>query len=356
MTKQLFLLGTGFIGGTLLSELLPKRPDLSITALVRSDDNAAQLKALGVQPLKGRLEDGEIIAEAASKADIIVHAATADDLPSVRAVIKGIKERSNKSSKIIYIHTSGAGVISKDARISKCDLFTDLDPEGIDQRVSDSAPHRNVDLFIRDELANAHSERENNASVAILLPPIIYGLGTGPFNKFSISVPALYRATIKQGTGISVGEGSNQCDAVHVCDLANAYLRILEELEKTEPGSIGGPYWFAETEQFDLFSLSQCVSTALQSYGKSDGKVIKASDHDQDLLINAFADFFPPGLVDADVETKANAAAILWGAFGSDARSSADRLRGLGWCPAPGRLPILESVEKEEIPELIKQK
>lgn len=70
MTKQLFLLGTGFIGGTLLSELLSKRPDLSITALVRSDDNAAQLKALGVQPLKGRLEDGEIIAEAASKADV----------------------------------------------------------------------------------------------------------------------------------------------------------------------------------------------------------------------------------------------------------------------------------------------
>lgn len=70
MTQNLFLLGTGFIGGTLLTELLSKRRDLTITALVRSDDKAAKLQSLGVRPLKGDLDDEELIAEAASKADV----------------------------------------------------------------------------------------------------------------------------------------------------------------------------------------------------------------------------------------------------------------------------------------------
>jgi len=355
MTKNLFLLGTGFIGGTLLTELLSRRGDLAITALIRSDDKASKLQSLGVTPLKGDLNDEDLIAEAASKADIIIHAATADHLPSARAVVKGIKARSNKSSKSIYIHTSGAAVIAEDARLSEGTTFSDLEPDKIDKHAPDSASHRDVDLHIRDQLGNARSEEENNARVAILMPPIIYGLGTGPFNNVSISVPALYKATIKQGTGISVGEGKNVCDAVHVRDLANGYLHILEELEKTSPGSAGGPYWFAETEQFELFSLVQKVSTVLQAAGKSDGQVKKASQDEHDLLISSFEEFFPPGLINADPETKAKAAAGLWVAFGSNASTKADRLRRLGWGPQSGRLSLLESVEKEEIPELLKR-
>lgn len=245
-------------------------------------------------------------------------------------------------------------MIAEDARHSKGTTYSDLEPDKIDQ-VPDSASHRDVDLVIRDHLANPQSEKEHNARVAIVMPPVIYGLGNGPFNKMSITVPALYKATVKQGTGVSVGEGKNICDGVHVKDLVNGFLYILEELEKTSPGSGGGPYWFAETERFELFSLVQRVSTVLHSAGKSDGRVTKASENDHDLLISSFQDFFPPGLIDADAETKAKAAAGLWVAFGSNASTSADRLRSLGWTPEPGRLSILASVEKEEIPELLKR-
>ncbi|CAK1364715.1 unnamed protein product [Cercospora beticola] len=332
--------------------LLSPRPDLSITTLVRSNDKEAHLKSLGVTTLKGDLDDEELIAEAAGKADIIIHAATADHLPSARAIIKGIQQRLNKSSKLIYIHTSGAAVVAEDARRSAGTTFSDLEPEKLDQQVSDSAPHRGIDLHIRDQLGNPKSEKEHNARVAILLPPIIYGLGTGPLNNLSITVPALYRATIDQGTGVSIGDGKNVYDAVHVRDLADAYLRILREMEGTDPGSGGGPYWFAETEQFEFRALTQRVSSALQSYGKSDGKVTKASEDDHDRLIGAFGAFFPPSLADADSDTKANAIAILWVVFGSNSITKADRLRKLGWGLAPGRLSILDSVEREEIPYL----
>lgn len=97
------------------------------------------------------------------------------------------------------------------------------------------------------------------------------------------------------------------------------------------------------------------MSIALQSAGKSDGQVTKASQDVHDLLISSFEDFFPPSLIDADPETKAKAAAGLWVAFGSDASTKADRLRRLGWSAKSGRLSILESVEKEAIAELLRR-
>jgi len=268
--------------------------------------------------------------------------------------VKGIKRRSSKSGKVVYIHNSGAAVIAQKEDSAGVPRFSDLDAERIDKDTPDTAYHRDVDLHIRKELANEESEQEHNARVAILMPPIIYGVGTGPFNKASITVPALCRATVTQGTGISVGNGENTIDAVHVQDLVDAYLVILAEMEKTEPGHAGGPYWFAETEHYQAISLTQRISTVFQRHGKSDGKVTMAAPTDHNLIINAFSGLFPPGLADADQETKARAANFLYVAFASTAQSSADRLRKLGWGPRPGRLSILESVENVEIPEFLK--
>lgn len=110
-----------------------------------------------------------------------------------------------------------------------------------------------------------------------------------------------------------------------------------------------------EPSSSSFFSLVQRISMALQSAGKSDRQVTKASQDVHDLLISSFEDFFPPGLIDADPETKAKAAAGLWVAFGSDASTKADRLRRLGWSAESGRLSILESVEKEAIAELLRR-
>lgn len=284
---------------------------------------------------------------------IIIHAATADHLPSARAVVRGIKNRADKTKKVIYLHTSGAGVIAQDPRdpAGIPPPFSDLDPERIDKDVKDTADHREIDLHIRNELGNAQAEKQHNALVAILMPPVIYGLGTGPFNKDSILVPALCKATVNLGTGISVGEGKNSMDAVHVQDLADAFLIIITEMEKAEASA--GLYWFTETDHVEAYALSQLISTVLERHGRSDGKVIQASPEDHDVIIKAFASFLPPGTADADVETKAQAAGVLYRTFASAAHSKADRLRGLGWSPRPGRLPILESLENDEIPKFV---
>jgi len=60
-----------------------------------------------VHYVKGELGSHEVIKKAAAEHDVVIHAATADDEPSVRAVLAGIEERSAKGLKTVYIHTSG---------------------------------------------------------------------------------------------------------------------------------------------------------------------------------------------------------------------------------------------------------
>ena len=65
---SLLLLGTGFIGGSVLAGLLDEGK-YEITALSRSDDKAKKLHELGVKTIKGSLDD-EIIVKAAKEHDV----------------------------------------------------------------------------------------------------------------------------------------------------------------------------------------------------------------------------------------------------------------------------------------------
>lgn len=65
----LFLVGTGFIGGSLLTALL-EADQYTITALCRKDDQAKLLKKLGVTPMMGSLDSHDLIKDATVASDV----------------------------------------------------------------------------------------------------------------------------------------------------------------------------------------------------------------------------------------------------------------------------------------------
>lgn len=69
MSKSLFLLGTGFIGGSVLTALLEKK-EYRISALSRDPKKSERLKALGVRPVEGELSSDEVISKEATEADV----------------------------------------------------------------------------------------------------------------------------------------------------------------------------------------------------------------------------------------------------------------------------------------------
>ncbi|PWN34429.1 NAD(P)-binding protein, partial [Meira miltonrushii] len=241
--KNLFLIGPGFIGGSLLVRLKETRPDLNLRALTRREEQAKELRSLGIEPILGELNDAATIKKAVQESDIVIHTATADDAPSAFAVVDGIKERKDKNKKIIYIQTSGNDELTWSAKSlagTSIEERTLSDAEGDETlengRIQPDAYHRHVDGPLREKLFNDEAEKEFNASTTIMMPPLIYGIGSEPWKRISIQIPMLTTTMLKKGL-FTLPEGfKGAWNGVWVHDLVEAYLVLLKELEAHTPG------------------------------------------------------------------------------------------------------------------------
>lgn len=317
MVPSLFLVGTGYIGGTILDALLSRRKgEFEISALTRNKDQAKILEDLGVRPVFGTLDDSDVIENEARKSDVIIHVATADHLPSAEAIISGIRKREPKTTPVVYIHTSGTGVLldNADGRFASSKIYSDLRPEDIDA-LDPKAPHREVDLAVS---AAARDASLKNARIGIILPPLIYGVGTGPFNKLSIQSPALIRSAIKRGYVGQIGEGKPIWNNVHIADLANAYLVLIDAYMKEDlqanPEHNKSVYFFAESGENSWRSLSETFGQVLHSKG-------------------VIPDPEPRPLTDDVMNDDLFGVEVAKATFGGNSRAKGDRLRLLGWKP-----------------------
>ncbi|KAL8286192.1 hypothetical protein RQP46_004680 [Phenoliferia psychrophenolica] len=296
------------IGGSLLQSLL-NSDKYSITALTRGEDKAEKLRALGVKAIIGSLDSDDLIVKATLENDIIIHTATADDQPSVKSVLKGLAQRPASRTPAVYIHTSGTGLIADEGKgLHATDhIFSDKRPEEIDA-LPDTAYHRDVDLLIKNAV---YGKQVGSARVAIILPPLIYGIGTGPLNRLTIQIPTWVRESIKAKAVTITGEGKSIWNNIHVADLVLAYETLLDSL-------LNGPpphplYYFAETGQHRWLEV-----------GKKIHQVLLAK-----------------GLVDSELKFDKTP-----NYMGSNSRSSADLLREKGWRPTQ-TLSVLDSIPDE---------
>ena len=113
---------------------------------------------------------------------------------SAQAIMEGIAQRPVSASPVIYIHTSGTGVLADPHHgdVESTKIFDDLKPEEIDD-LDPKQPHRGIDILVRDKAKQLAAK----AKTAIILPPNIYGIGSGPVNQISIQTPALIRFALK---------------------------------------------------------------------------------------------------------------------------------------------------------------
>ena len=128
---------------------------------------------------------------------IILHIGDAsDNLPAIKAIVEGLSLRSISQTPAILIHTSGTAILLdyvQGASVSS-KIYSDLDQKAIDA-VPDTQFHRNVDTYIRQKVDSG--TLYGKAKVAIIVPPTVYGIGSGPFKKTSIQLPFLIRFAIK---------------------------------------------------------------------------------------------------------------------------------------------------------------
>ena len=337
---NIFITGvTGYIGGSLLTGLLqhPNASNFKITALIRGDENRVKkLASVGVTPLIGSNDSHDVIEKAASESDVVFHTAnSADDVPSAKSIISGLNERIQATGKpVIYIHTSGTGILIEDVRGEKGSntVYNDLNPDQING-LADTQIHRNVDLLV----SNA-AKANPQLKAVIVFPPLIYGIGTGLFNRTSIQLPMLVRAALKRGKAETIGAGESTWDNVHIDDLVDGYIILLDQLlaaygpdakpdAKPSPYLTTGPegYYFAENGRNSWKQIAEKIGEVLHKKGISKSPNVTT---------------FPDGEVDSAIEGPFPRQVV-----GSQSNSTAQRIRKLGW--KPHRPSLLDSVEEQ---------
>ncbi|WP_422758088.1 NAD-dependent epimerase/dehydratase family protein [Paenarthrobacter sp. C1] len=204
---HIFVTGaTGYIGQAVSQRFL--QAGHSVSGLVRSESGAKALRARGINPVLGGLDDATTLREAALAADAVVDTATADHADSTQVFLSALEGTGKK-----FIRTSGTGV------------YTDLAQGELNQTVfTEDVVHDPAEIvatrYSTDQAVTEASGR--GIHTVVLRPSMIFGDGA------SEQLPLLIRQAITSGRSLYVGRGDNRWSNVYISDLAEAYLLALE--------------------------------------------------------------------------------------------------------------------------------
>ncbi|KAJ7229312.1 hypothetical protein B0H12DRAFT_1264549 [Mycena haematopus] len=156
---------------------------------------------------------------------LVIDIANADHPRGCRAILAGLKTRHARTViQSVLIRSSGTGALTDKARGTSASekIYEDLDCDDI-RAILRNYVHREGDSMISE------ASVEGYIRGYVVMPPLIYGRGTGPFSRTSVQIPALIRAALKLGHAIHVGPGLSMWNGVHVQDLIDLYFILIDE-------------------------------------------------------------------------------------------------------------------------------
>ncbi|KAL7417185.1 hypothetical protein BDY24DRAFT_432899 [Mrakia frigida] len=233
-SPSIFILGaTGYIGGTVLSDVLKAYPESKVTVQYRQDAHKEVLEKFSkqIEPVKASLSDASLLTTLAAQADVVINCADCDDLVSTSALIQGLEQAAegriaNKQSKAVYLHTSGTGELcDPNVPLGELDetVYDDLNLEQI-VAMPESRDHRVVTNKVIEAFERGHFLGY------VILPSTIYGPGTGPLNRLSQQIPNVINYALTTGRATYVSPGLNIWSNVHIRSLSQLYTSLLSLL------------------------------------------------------------------------------------------------------------------------------
>lgn len=205
---------TGWVGSAIVEDLI--RAGYTVSGLCRSSEKAATLSDLGATPIKGSLHDRELLRDAASRADAIVHTAFNHDFLHTAGNQAFSKFLENAEQDRQVIETLGAGLEGSSRPLIVTSGLSGL-PRGAKEAdlPNPAAPRKSE--------AAARSVAERGVRTAtVRLAPSVHGIGDYGF------IPILVRLARQTGVSAYIGDGSNCWAGTHRLDAARVYRLALE--------------------------------------------------------------------------------------------------------------------------------
>ena len=192
--------GTGYIGSAVLRRLLEQGHE--VTAVVRSEASAAAVRDAGATPALGELSDAAWFGALLADADGAIHTAdlgaAGDD-----AVLDAVESAFGGTDRP-YVHTGGVWSWGSGAELTE---ESPLAPPALTSW----------------RAAREARILEADVAASVIAPAVVYGHGGG------IPVGVLAGSRDAEGVVTLVGSGEQHWASVHVDDLADLYVRALEQ-------------------------------------------------------------------------------------------------------------------------------
>lgn len=237
---KIFITGaSGYIGGSVAAHLVAAGHQ--VIGLVRSSEKADAVRARGIEPLSGTLDDADILAQAARAAEIVINAASADHKGAVDALL-GALAGSGKP----FLHTSGSSIVGTRAQGQRTDAIFD------ESTPINPVPARAARVALNDRIL---STSEKGCRPVIICPSLIYGLGHG-VDPHSTQVPLLIELARKRGGAVHAGPGENIWSNVHIDDLVTLYALAIEKAP-------AGSFFFAEHGENSMREVCEAINRML---------------------------------------------------------------------------------------------
>ncbi|GAQ44962.1 hypothetical protein AtubIFM56815_009457 [Aspergillus tubingensis] len=321
-SRTLLITGvSGYIGGSVLSAILRTKDtwaaNLKVSALVRSESQATKVRELGVSPeLFSSFDELDRLEEVGKGFDSVRRQTTNADVHYIQ--ISGTSNLSDRPYTEGYIDTH---VFSDEEDIYSFEKYRES-RETYFQRITDIA------VIEEGEAAGV--------TTYIVMAPTIFGLGSGPFNRFSMQLPTMIADALRTGSCSVVSEGDTVWNHVHIEDLAALHLVLLQHIFRgiKIPSGRKGIY-FCETGEHSHLEFSEYLAKAGHKLGVfPSSKVAK-------ITIQEAGEKWVFG----------NTSSAELG-FASNSRTKAVLARNLGW--APSHADEWDSTFSTELNEFIK--
>jgi nucleoside-diphosphate-sugar epimerase len=292
---NIFLTGAnGYIGSSVAARLIASGHH--VRGLVRDRAKGELVRAIGVEPVIGSLDDAALLTEQAREADAVVNTASSDHRGAIEALVAGLA-----GSGKVLLHTSGSSIVGDEAMGEPSDSIFD---EGAELRPE---PDKEARVALDRFVLGAPGVRS-----VVLCNTLIYGNSLGVAAE-SVQLPRLVAWARKSGKAGFIGRGLNRWSTVHVADVADLYAVAIEK-------AAASCFCFVESGEVGFAGMAAAIGGRL-------------------------------GLGEA-VSIPAETAVREWGrelavfALGSNSRVRGHRARAeFGW--APSRKPVLEWIGTE---------
>ncbi|MDR3485835.1 MAG: NAD-dependent epimerase/dehydratase family protein [Bradyrhizobium sp.] len=235
---RIFITGAnGFIGGAVASVLIAGGH--RVRGLVRDRAKAETVRAHGIEPVIGSLDDSRLLQAEARGADGVVNAANSGHRAAAEALIAGL----SGSGKPL-IHTSGTSIIADRAMGEPSDRIfhegTPIRPE----------PERAERVAIDRLVLDASGIRS-----IVLCNSMIYGHALGAPAQ-SVQVPVLAQQARTSGVARYIGRGLNRWSNVHIADVATLYALAMVKAPT-------GSFIYVESGEEALGKVVEAIATRL---------------------------------------------------------------------------------------------